>query len=169
MRTITLILLAFLTAFSCQAQLSSTFDDRSIKGSFYVSVDDAATIYVNGKQFYSANIGESRSPETELKTGDRIVVHLRDDGGGRHFVMLFASSDGQNIVSFRSNDFKIVPDLDVTDFTPDQFEKWKKYAQSERFRYPLPIKSYSESFWGDLNQCIVACTLKTKMFSQRSQ
>ena len=171
MRTCVLFLslLAFVTATHYEAQLASTLDDKSARGIFYVSVDDAATIYINGKKFYSAGIGESRSPETELKTGDRLVVQLRDDGGGRHFVMLFASSDGQSVVSFRGNDFKIIPDLDVTDFTPAQYEKWKTFAKQEKFKYPLPIKSYSESFWGDLNNCILACTVKPRVFSQRPQ
>lgn len=166
MRALVLILVALIVALRCEAQFASTLNDKS-GGAFYVSVDDAATIYINGHKFFSTGIGESRSRETELKTGDHIVIHLRDDGGGHRFFMLFASTDGESVVSFRNTDFKIVPDLDVTDFTPEQFQKWTKTAKQLNHKSPLPIKSYSESFWGDLNRCILAGTIKPQMFSQR--
>lgn len=167
MRTFILTLFAFLVALRCEAQFASTLNDKSAKGTFYVSVDDAATIYINGRRFYSTGVGRSRSPETELKTGDRLVVHLHEKGGGCHFFMMFASSDGESVVSFRHTDFKIIPDIDVTDFTPGQFQKWKKSPKQKKGKSPLPIKSYSESFWGDLDHCIVACTIQPRMFSQR--
>ena len=166
MRIRFLILLAFVVVAQGKAQLVDSSAAQAVKGAFYISVDDAATIYVNGNKFYAAGIGDSHSPEMTLKTGDRIVVHLRDDGGGRHFVMLFASPDGKNVVSFRSPNFKIVPSLDATDFTLDQYETWRRYTKAESFKNPLPITSNSESLWGDLSKCIIACVVKPAMVSQ---
>ena len=114
-----------------------------------------------------AGIGESRTPELDLKTGDRIVVQLRNDGDKRYFMLVFASSDGQTVVSFRNHDFKIVPEIGITDFTPDQMQKWTKFAKQEKHKAVLPIKSYSEWVWGDLDKCILACTVDPKMFSQK--
>jgi hypothetical protein len=162
-----LLVLAVAFTLPCQAQLPT--NDKSARGSFYVSVDDATTIFVNGQKIYHTGIGDHRSPETELKTGDRVLVRLHNKGGPRSFMLLFASSDGRTIVSFRNRDFKIVPDLDVTDFAPDQFQKWSKYARQERHKDRLPIKSYSDWVWGDLNHCILACIVTPQMFSQRPQ
>jgi len=165
MRTFLLCFLAL--TLSCHAQFTSTLNDKSAKGSFYVSVDDHATIYINGQQFYHCDIGESRSPETELKTGDRIVVHLKEDGGGKRFMFLFASTDGQTVVSFRAHDLKIVPELEATDFTPDQLQKWTKFAKQEHHKHVFPVKGYSDWMWGDLDKCILAGTVTSQMFSQR--
>jgi hypothetical protein len=164
-----LFVLALLLALPVQAQFTSTLDQKSTKGTFYVSVDDAAIIYVNGKETFKAGWGESRSTELELKTGDRIVVQLREDGGGRRFMLVFASTDGQTIVSFKNHDFKIVPDIGVTDFTPEQFKAWTKYAKQEKHKNVLPIKNYSEWIWGDLDKCSIASVVTLQMFAKRPQ
>jgi hypothetical protein len=166
MRILT-VFLAFVATLSCEAQFASTLNDRSLSGTFYVSVDDAATIYINGSKFYGVGIGEHRSPETELKTGDRIVLHLRNDTAGRRFRMVFAGSDGQTIVNFRARNFKIVEDLDVTDFKPEDLSKWTKYAKDGGGKNNLPVKNYSDWMWGDLNKCILAGVVTHQMFSQR--
>jgi hypothetical protein len=165
MRTILPIFILLFAVFRVEAQ----FNEKSAKGSFYVSVDDAATIFVNGIKVHHAGIGETRSAEIELRTGDRIVVQLRDDGGERRFVMVFASSDGQSIVNFRNNDYKIIPDLGITDFTPEQFEKLKKSAKDLRQKVALPVKCSSESVWGELNSSILGSVVTIKMFAARSK
>ena len=110
------------------------------KGIFYVSVDDGAIIFINGAQVYEAAIGETRSPELE------------------------------NVVSFKRRNFKIVPDIGVSDFTVAQFDGWKKYAEEDDDREPvLPIKSRSEWVWGDLDKCVLACVITPEMFSKRSR
>lgn len=171
MRTVLLVIISFLFTISSKAQLVGMRDQKSAKGSFYVAVDDAATLFVNGEKVFHATVGQSKSRPMELKTGDRFVVHLRDDGGVKKFVVLFASTDGRSVVSFTNRDFKIVPDLDVTDFTPEQFQGWSKYAKQLKLKSrrgaELPIKSYSEALWGDLNRCILACKITPEMFSQR--
>lgn len=171
MKFVTLALLFCSLAISCLAQLPGAMQPQPIKGTFYVSVDDACTIYINGQKVYDARIGESRSPELDLKAGDRIVVALRNDTDGKHFLLLFASSDGKSVVSFKHHDFKIVPDIGVTDFTPEQFQKWTKYAKEERVpkSAKLPIKSYSEFMWGDLDKCIIAGSITPQMISQKPQ
>jgi hypothetical protein len=167
MRTLLFLLLASILTLPAHAQFASDRDAKSAKGTFYVSVDDAAKIYLNGKEVHNASVGESRSAEIELKTGDRVVAHLRNDSSNRQFMIFFASTDGQSIVSFRNRDFKIVPDLDVTDFTPDQFKAWNKYSKDLKRKDVFPIKNYSEWVWGDLDKCILACTVTPNMFSKR--
>lgn len=166
MRTLVLTLLLLVATLSSQAQLASKPGDP-IKGTFYVSVDDAATIYINGTKFYTAGIGENRSPETELKVGDRIVIHLRNDTAERRFLLVFAGTE--TIVNFRARDFKIVPDLGVTDFTPEKFESWKKSPRSERIKdaKDLPIKNSSDWMWGDLDKTIIAGTITSQMVGKR--
>jgi hypothetical protein len=149
------------------AQFATSLTERTVKGKLYVSVDDRATFFVNGTNVYTANGGESRSPEIELKTGDRLVIQLVDFGGDRHFIALFASTDGSTILSFRAHDFKIVPDLDVVDFTPEQLKQWNKYGKLDRGKPSLPIKSSSESIWGDTKSSIIAGFITPQMFSQR--
>ena len=166
MRTLLAFIVAAFTTLPCVAQLSTT--DKSAKGTFYLSVDDAVSIFINGAPVYKTGRGESRSPELALKTGDRLVVQLRNDGDKRYFMLAFVSSDRQTVVSFRNRDFKIVPDIDVTDFAPDQFQKWNKFAKEDKRKPVLPIKSYSEWVWGDLDKCILACTITPQMFSQKS-
>jgi len=159
------VLFLFLLAFTALAPARAQFANKPVKGTFYITVDDACTIYVNGTKLFAAGIGESRTPETELKTDDRIVIQLRDDGGGRHFMIVFVSSDGQTLVNFRANNFKIVPDIGVTDFTTEQFQKWSKSAKAEKHKPILPIKSHSEFLWGDLSKCTIACIVNVDMFS----
>lgn len=167
MRTLFVLLLTAAFMFPARAQFTSTRDEKSAKGTFYVSVDDAATIYLNGKEVHKAPVGESRSAELELKTGDRIVAHLRNDSSNRQFLIFFASSDGQTIISFRNRNFKIVPDIGLKDFTEEQFKAWNKYSKGEKRKDVFPIKNYSEWVWGDLDKCILACTVTTNMFSKR--
>jgi len=161
-------LIFVLCALSCFAQTNTTA--KPTKGTFYISVDDGAIIFINGAQVYEAAIGETRSPELELKEGDRLVVELRNDGYKRYFMLVFAASDEQTVVSFKHRNFKIVPDPGVSDFTVAQFEGWKKYAEEDDDRKPvLPIKSRSEWVWGDLDKCVLACVITPEMFSKRNR
>ena len=171
MRNFLLPLIALSLVLQCSAQLPGAPAPPPMKGTFYVSVDDAATIYVNGQKAYDAKFGESRSPELELKEGDRIVVELRNDTDGRHFLFLFASSDGNSVISFRQHDFKIVPDIGIMDFTPDEFQKWTKYAKEEKQKKTkrLPVASASEFIWGDLDKCIIAGPITSRMISQKQK
>ena len=158
-----IVFIATCVSLSCFAQLQSTTPPKGITGTFYVSVDDAAKIYVNGQKVHDAGVNESRSAEVELHPADRIVVQLRDDGGGRRFMMIFASSDQKTVVSFRHRDFKVVPDIGVTDFKPEEFQKWPKYAIAEKHGKHLPIKSYSEWIWGDISKCTIAGIVTPEM------
>jgi hypothetical protein len=66
MRTL-LIIIAIAFAVPCHAQFTSSPTEKSVKGTFYVSIDDVMTLFLNGKEVLHAGIGEHRSPETELK------------------------------------------------------------------------------------------------------
>ena len=155
-----------LVSVSCLAQLPSKTPPKGTVGTFYVSVDDGAKIFVNGQKVHDAGMNESRSGELELSVGQRVVVHLRDDGGGHRFMMIFVSSDRQTVISFRHRDFKVVPDVDVTDFTPEQFQKWLKFSKLEKRKDVLPFKNYSEWMWGDLSKCIIAGSITPEMIKQ---
>ena len=165
-----LCLLAFF-ARPCTAQ-SITNPVNPVTGSFYVSVDDHCTIFVNGEKIHHGNLGTSRSPETTLKVGDRVVVHLSNDMGPRHFLCAFVSSDGKQVISFKKADYKLVPQVGVNDFTAAQFQGWaapKGTAKAQKHKPHLPVKSYSESVWGDLDQCIIAAMVTQQMVSQAPQ
>lgn len=146
----------------CLAQQGAV-NSRGVMGNFYVSVDDGAKIFVNGQKIHEAGMNESRSGELELKADQRIVVQLRDDGGGHRFMLVFVSSDKKTVVSFRQRDFKIVPDIGVTDFTPEEFQKWTKFAKDEQRKSILPVKSNSDWVWGDMSKCILACMIRPDM------
>ena len=168
MNPLKLALLLCLLALPCAAQ-SITNPVLPVTGSFYVSVDDSCKIFINGEKFFHGNLGSSRSAETVLKVGDRVLVHLTNDVGPRHFLVAFASSDGKQVISFKRSDFKLVPEVGVNDFTTAQFEGWanpKGTAKAEKHKPKLPVKSYSESLWGDLDRCILASVVTQQMISQ---
>jgi hypothetical protein len=173
-------IVAFLTvcflSFPVFAQLSSD----GVKGSFYVSVDDAAWIYVNGKKVFQAGIGESQSTELILHTGDRVVVHIEDYGGGRRFMLVFATanqvtdlSDQPTVVSFKHHDFKVLPDPMATDFNLEDFQNWTKHAivdiSQTQNRHYLAIKNYSEWIWGDLSKTTIGCIVTDGMIQPMPQ
>jgi hypothetical protein len=161
-------LLLCLLALPCAAQ-SITSPVTPVTGSFYVSVDDHCTILINGQKFYHGDLGSSHSPETTLKVGDRLIVHLHNDMGPRHFMVAFISSDGKQVISFKRADFKLVPDVGVNDFSAAQFQGWaspKNTAKAAKHKPHLPVKSYSEPVWGDLDQCTVAATVTQQMITQ---
>lgn len=171
MSPIRIILSLFCLTLYCQAQLPNKSDFLPLKGNFYVSVDDTCTIFVNGQSVYKAKLGQSRSPDLELKVGDRIVVQLQNDGDKRYFTFLFAASNGQSIISFKHRDFKIVPDIGISDFTPELFQSWTKFAKEEEKNktYVLPVKSASEFIWGDLDTSIIAGVITQQMIAQKSK
>jgi hypothetical protein len=163
----TLVTFLTLATFNLYGQLAKP--EQSIDGSLYVSVDDVATIYLNGKQLIAAEKGEHATNQFKLSEGDHIVAVVEDYGGDRRFFIAFKSSDGKQLVNFTPIDFKIVPDL-LTDFSPSQFESWKKHPKlQQNISNPLPFKSYSRPFWGEMNKFIVACIVDSKMFSKAPQ
>lgn len=143
------------------------FAPQSLKGNFLVSVDDEASIYLNGVKIHGAGINESRSPELEVKLGDRIVVHLHNATAGHRFMMVFVSTDQATVISFRARDFRIVPDADVNDFSNDQYQKWYKQPKPERQGTHLAIKSYSDWVWGNAEHSALAAVVTAQMITQR--
>jgi hypothetical protein len=143
-----------------------------VKGTFAAFIDDHATVFLNGNELFHGNLGTVRSPEVDLKEGDSLVIHLKNDRGPKGFLLMFESSDGKTIASFRSTDYKIVPTAGVISFTPDQFSQWTKPAKNlpgnkRDKRLDNAAKNYSETVWGDLDSCILACTMTAKQFTQR--
>jgi hypothetical protein len=149
--------------------LTASAEDVGMKGAFVVSVDDHATVYLNGSKIFHCNIGSTRSPEIELKAGDHIVVNLVNDGGPKRFLLLFASTDGNSIASFHADDFKIVTESGLTDFSDDQYRKWTVSAKKHPGNKGLDkqIKNYSDWMWGDVDRSTIACVVTRQMFSLR--
>jgi hypothetical protein len=101
--------------------------------------------------------------------GDRVLVHLTNDMGPRHFMVAFVSSDGSRVISFKRADFKSVPDVSANDFSAGEFAGWsapKGTAKFQKHKPKLPVRSYSEAVWGDLDRCIVASVVTQQMISQ---
>jgi hypothetical protein len=153
---ITIVVGLFLPSL-CSAQ------PRSLVGTFYVSVDDVAKLFVDGKEVYVAKYGESRSGELELKVGSRVVARVANEVGKRRFMLAFLSTNRGTVVNFKHRDFKIVTDINVTDFTPDDFAKWTKFAEEEKHEPVFQFKTLSEWVWGDLNKCTLACVITEEM------
>lgn len=145
--------------------------ESGIRGTFMAFIDDHATLFLDGNRVFSGGLGTARSREIELREGSSLVVHLRNDGGPRAFMLVFESSDGKTIASFRSGDFKIVPAAGVTSFTPSQFAQWRKSAKSVPGRKDKALdkvtKNYSDTVWGDLDTCTLACRITRNLFTQR--
>jgi hypothetical protein len=131
----------FLCAFTAIAQVNS---GPKVRGTFCVSVDDESKLFVNGTELCENELDhDGQSPELELKTGDRIVVQLVNKGGPKHFFLAFLSSDQKTVISFRHTNFRIIPELNITDFKPDQMASWQKYAKEEKGKHkkPFPFKT----------------------------
>jgi hypothetical protein len=162
MRTLLTLALALFT-FTLSASAQGT------KGSFIIAVDDHATLYLNGTQLIQCKIGTTRSPSTEIKPGDHLVVQLFNKGGPKHFLLVFEAADGKSIASFRAADFKVVPERGVTNFDDTQFRNWVGTASKRGGSKGLDkqIKNYSDWMWGDVDRTTIACVLKREMFTLR--
>ena len=162
------IVILFALAIRAIAQLPGNSPVKPVTGTFYASVDDHATIYVNGQKTHQADYGAKRSAELNLKVGDLVLIDLKNDRDARGFLLVFRSSDDTTLINFRRADFKIVPDLDVTDFTADQFKRWTKTAKSSpRKEMDLPFKNYSEWVWGESDKCILAAIVTSQMVTPK--
>lgn len=139
----------------------------AIKGKFFVSVDDEASIFINGVALYQASLNESESPEFELKPGDRILVKLKNTLGKGRFMLLFMSTDRKEMVSFTPGSFRILPDPTVNDFTSADLAGAKKQAKAVQgdFAEPylLPFKSSSKWVWGDVDVSSLGCIVTPQM------
>lgn len=142
-----------------------------VKGRFYVSVDDSATVFVNGRQLFKASLNESASPETLLEPGDRVVARMHNKGGPKRFAMIFVSSDQNVIISFRNEMCKILPDAGTRDFTAQQFAELTQFAEQapqkqtvRRFAY----KNNAEFLWGRSNPCALGAIIKREYFKALS-
>ena len=155
-------LLFFMTS-SVMAQLVSF----PVKGKFHISVDDTATLFVNGRQLCRVGINESASPETLLEPGDRVVVRLHNKGGPRRFAMIFVSPDQKVIISFRNQMCKIMPDVSKTDFVAREYEGLGKFAEQTNRKEAVrrfAFKNNAEWLWGVGNPCSLGSLVQRDYF-----
>lgn len=148
----TLAALLLLAAFSAQAQLSVP----AVKGKFFLYIDDSIHLFLNGTEIFALerNYKATQTKEIELKPGDRVVARLRNGGGPRAFQLLFASSDFKQAVRFTNATFKILPNPDATDFSPQEVTSARVAKQERNNRpNPFPFKTKSEWVWGEMDAC----------------
>jgi hypothetical protein len=163
----TLPILLLILGLQVQAQVAPA-PASGVKGKFFVSVDDRADIFVNGAELHKAPIGESESPEIELKPGDRIIAKLTNVASKRRFMLMFMSTDRTQMISFTPTSFKILTDATAKDFDPVEFARNGKQAKAIQgdFAKPylLPFKSNSKWIWGDLDICSLGCLVTLDLF-----
>lgn len=139
--------------------------DGAVKGKFYIDVDDLGVLFINGIKIHKTANGMSQSPETELKPGDRIVVHLTNATMPRYFKILFVASDKQQMVNFSNTTFRILPDPEENDFNAAQLATSARYArQIKSARNPFPYKNQSEYMWGEADVCALGAVVTKEMF-----
>jgi len=139
-------------------------------GRFYVDVDDAATLYVNGTKLYRAGVGASYSGETSINVGDAIVASLENFKGPSRFRLAFVTTDRRSVVVFKASDFKqlgMQPILEITAATIS-----KTLEAPQRLKLPpneqlLPItpKEHPDAVWGNGRNCLVGACLTREMIS----
>ncbi len=165
-------LLAFCVLLLISSHAAAQLISFPLKGKFYISVDDAATLFVNNRQLYKAGIGESSSSETLIEPGDRIVVKLVNTGGPRQFAMIFVSTDQKTIISFRNQMCKIIPDASKTDVTEKEYRDLKQFANQDRrgeMVRRFGFKNNAEWLWGAGNPCALGCILQRDYFKAMPQ
>jgi hypothetical protein len=120
------------------------------KGKFYVSVDDAATIYLKGRQVHQAPINESVSSETTVKLGDSITVNLINTRAGHRFTMAFLTKDEKCVINFRQEDCRVLWDSKKRSLTQKEFEQLKQAPTKEMDHAPasFPFSTTSDWMWG---------------------
>jgi hypothetical protein len=146
-----------------------------LEGQLWVTTRSQVTVYLNGKEVLKATDGTGKSDAVALKPGDRLVLKLHKTGNGNPvFLMCALSTDESLLCNFRNTDFKVVPDVGLTDFADADFQGWKKAAsnianqQATKWKVvELPIKNYSEWMWGDANDCVIAAIITEKMFKKK--
>ncbi len=140
-------------------------NDMKLEGRFHVSVDDSASVYVNGKLVHKARLNQSASKVVPLKIGDAVVVSLRNRIAGKRFQLAFRTSDGRYVLSFRARDFRIMDrDSKKRALTPLEFGTLKTPAvvygnAGNRF----PFKHGSEWIWGHGNRAVLGAIVTTGM------
>lgn len=122
-----------------------------VAGKFYVDVDDAMDLYVNGNKVHHSDIGTSSSKELTLLPGDRLVVNLWNKVGPYGLKLLFVSTDRRYIINFKIENFRVLRDPEKKDFTDDEFASWKELAHGVRrsSRDHLTFKNKAEWIWGE--------------------
>jgi hypothetical protein len=160
--------LTLLSLFTSGAALADKIPE-SVKGCFYVSVDNTAVVFVNGKQIHRGGLGVSRSAELELKVGDRVVMQVENLGGPKKFQTVFLSTDKQKVINFRRSDWRLVQGGDVKDFDAEQYRSWTKAPTISKEANAFSFKHQSDPVWGDKPRFTIACNVSASMLSNMSK
>jgi hypothetical protein len=141
---------------------------KGIPGQFYVTVNDAAVIYVNGKQVHSAPKGDSVSSELALNLGDLVAVELDSGKGLGSLRMGFLAKDHRLTINFRQQDFRDMGAQPAADVTAAAVEGATLRIQKcthrrDKLAYPEKITDHSEWVWSKQKQGTIATIIKTPM------
>jgi hypothetical protein len=139
------------------------------KGKFYVSVDDAATIYVKGRQVHEAPINESASPETTLKVGDSITVNLINTRAGHRFSFAFLTKDEKYVINFRQEDCRVLWDPKKRSLTQKEFDQLKQQPPKEmgHSQASFPFSTTSDWLWGQGDNCWLTTIITREMVTKQ--
>ena len=166
------IIVFFFGGLFAQAQLAKPVGS-SVKGKFYVCVDDGAKIFLNGKLVQTAPVNFSMSEEVTVAAGDRVVAQLHNDGGRRRFRMAFVSKDNLTAINFQRQDYRLISELAQVDFTEGDWAKWQKRAkegEKEQTKGPdgFPFKSSADWVWGEADVCSLGVLVSQSMIKPTS-
>ncbi len=138
-------------------------------GLLFVQVDSNATLFLNGTKIGSPKFRTEKFAVT-LQPGDRIVARLSNlhAKGNGYFMLLYLAPDHQSQISFRAVNFKILPDVEMTDFTGDQFSSFGHQvlvrSGSEEKQIYFPYKNTCEAVWGDRAEGAIGTLITSDMF-----
>lgn len=165
-------MIALLTLLTFHANAQTQKAAPSVKGKFYLYIDDSIHLYLNGTEILALeNTWKStQTREVVLKAGDRIVARIGNAAGARGFMLLFVSSGLRQCVQFTHSSFKNLPDPGATDFTPDAIHSARTAKQDKtNNRQPLPFKNRSEWVWGETDSSTLGAIVTAEMFRPLSR
>lgn len=169
----TFALLALALFWIIPAALQAQTPKFPIVGKFYVDIDDAMDLYVNGNKVHHSDIGTSSTKELTLIPGDRLVVNLWNKGGPYGLKLLFVSTDRRFIINFKIENFRVLRDPDKKNFSEDEFASWKDLAHGVRrsSRDHLTFKNKAEWIWGEKKKgtTYIAGMITKGMFEKMEQ
>lgn len=145
-----------------------------LKGSFFASADNAASIYLNGKKIMSVDgFGQTfQSIEVELSIGDLVVVDLyNDEGGPMGFKMVFLAADNRYAIHFKRVNYHGVPaDVEVSSMRANATPTLPAPVVVHKdgfwqFALPNNLPESADWVWGKGNKCRIGAVIKPEMIA----
>ena len=157
-----------LVAFICPANGQAI---KELEGKFYISADNSCVVLLNGKEILTSQYKKlekvSTSESIKIAMGDHLVFKLHNAGGPKGLLVLFATNDGKLILHFPKSAFKLLPNLERTNFTDLEFRDARAVREA---KHPdgdkiLPNKGRSERVWGETATCALAFVVTRELIT----